>query len=626
MNLLNQLEAWLLRRAAPLTHPRAHIRAAFIVPLLCGLLSLAMGQDDGWDMRNYHLYNPYALLNGRMGIDMSPAGFQSYFNPWLDVPYFLLTSWFPAPLAGFVFGAVHGLVFVLLAAIARRLTGDGRLPLLLAIAGIMSAAFLSELGNSMGDNLTALLVLGSLDILLRRWEQLSSWNGATARTLLAAGAVMGLGLGLKLTNVSFALGACVALLLAATAFWQRLRLAFAYGVGVLVGMAGTSGYWMFRMWHSYGNPLFPQFNNIFQSPMAQPMGVLDDGHLPKNALEAALWPFVFSRNMGRVAEVPIQQIMWPVLYLALAVWGVVAQRRRFGRAAGTGLAPQGQFLLAYFVVSYIVWVRLFSIYRYLAPLELLAPVMLWLLLQATTTPGAARRIGGWLLLATSLYVLPFTTWGHAGWARRAFSAETPVFSQPAATIVFQTSPGTPMGWLAQFMPAEVTVIGLGSGFPESPAYRAHMAPTIAAHAGPHYIMFPVATDKRATGMLHKAGIARMLWFTESASGCQRLEWLMRHVRMKAEVTPLQATATGQQCTLALQPQYRADTVAEDRATEAEVVRRMQAYGLGFDPDGCKTYQAAVGTEPYPYRLCRVLTPAKQAEEPVANQVANQVAK
>src|SRR4051812_35601818 len=89
------LEAWFGRRTAVLDHPRAPLIAALLMPLLFGFLSLALGQDDNWDLRNYHWYNPYALLNGRLQIDMAPAQWQSYFNPLIDVPYYLLTTRFP---------------------------------------------------------------------------------------------------------------------------------------------------------------------------------------------------------------------------------------------------------------------------------------------------------------------------------------------------------------------------------------------------------------------------------------------------------------------------------------------------------------------------------------------------
>jgi hypothetical protein len=122
------------------------------------LLSLASGQDDGWDMRNYHLYNVHALLNGRIGFDFSPAGFQSYFNPTLELPYYYLNQWLPPRAVGFAMGVLHGLAFLLLAGIARQLLGataPRRTVLLLAAAGMFAPGFLSELGNTMGDNLSA---------------------------------------------------------------------------------------------------------------------------------------------------------------------------------------------------------------------------------------------------------------------------------------------------------------------------------------------------------------------------------------------------------------------------------------------------------------------------------------
>ena len=57
-----------------------------------------LGKDTSWDFRNYHWYIPYALLNGRMGIDVAVAHQASYYNPLLDVPFYWLaihtTSWF----------------------------------------------------------------------------------------------------------------------------------------------------------------------------------------------------------------------------------------------------------------------------------------------------------------------------------------------------------------------------------------------------------------------------------------------------------------------------------------------------------------------------------------------------
>ena len=44
-----------------------------LVPLALGVLSLWLGQDFNYDLRNYHLYNAYAFLNGRLGQDLAKS-------------------------------------------------------------------------------------------------------------------------------------------------------------------------------------------------------------------------------------------------------------------------------------------------------------------------------------------------------------------------------------------------------------------------------------------------------------------------------------------------------------------------------------------------------------------------
>lgn len=210
------------------------------MPLLFGLISVWLGQDDGWDMRNYHLYNAHALVNGRIGFDLAPSGFQTYFNPTIDLPYYYLNRWLPPQLVGFVLGVLHGLNFLLLVGIARQLIGQHRrLVLLLAGACMFGPRFLSELGNTMGDNLTAPFVLGALYIVLRHWDALPRWRAGAALAMVGAGVAMGVSAGLKLTNATYAVALCLALLTVPLPWWQRLRLALVFGLGVLGGIAAT---------------------------------------------------------------------------------------------------------------------------------------------------------------------------------------------------------------------------------------------------------------------------------------------------------------------------------------------------------------------------------------------------
>jgi hypothetical protein len=596
------LDAWFARRTGWLQQRHAGRWAVALALLLCGLLSLAAGQDDGWDMRNYHLYNVHALLNGRIGFDFSPAGFQSYFNPTLELPYYYLSQWLPPRAAGFVMGVLHGLAFVLLAGIARQLLGAAaqrRTVLLLAAAGMFAPGFLSELGNTMGDNLSALPALLSLYLLLRHWDALPQWRVRVALAVLVAGAAMGASAGLKLTNATYAVALCAALLTVPLGWWQRLRLAFVFGVGVLAGMAATGGWWFLKMWHTFGNPLFPQFNNIFRSPLAQDSGVIDVFFRPQGWMENLLWPFIFAFNTRRVSEIPLKLAVWPVLYVVLAALLVVWLRRRVrDNASAPALAPRTVFLLAFVAVAYLVWMRMFSIYRYLVPLELLAPLAIWLAWQYIAPQ--AQRVAGVLLAALALGVFPVANWGHADWAGQAFSAEVPPIAHPADSIVFFAQPDPPSGWMATFMPPQVRVMALGTGLPESPAWRARQLAAIAGRPGPHYLLLSAARNDRDGTRLRKLALAQALGLTDDAAGCGKLEWLMKHVRLQVELRRLPSGG----CTFDLLPQHRVDLAAQDRAAIAQAAERLQQYGLQLDTASCSTHRAAVGAEPRPFLWCR----------------------
>src|SRR5262245_55289396 len=80
-----------------------------VVPFAFGALAVVLGQDANWDLRNYHWYNPYALLTGRFEFDLAPA---SYYNSILDVPLYLLAQHAPARVCGLLLGVVQGLNFI----------------------------------------------------------------------------------------------------------------------------------------------------------------------------------------------------------------------------------------------------------------------------------------------------------------------------------------------------------------------------------------------------------------------------------------------------------------------------------------------------------------------------------
>jgi hypothetical protein len=335
---------------------------------------------------------------------------------------------------------------------------------------------------------------------------------------------------------------------------RRFLNAVLYGCAALAGLLASAGYWWLSMWQRFGNPLFPQFNQIFRSPLARQIGVIDDQHLPHNALEALFWPFVFIKDIGRVSEIALRPAVMPALYAAalvfICVWLAGRVRRRADAAgAQARLSPQACFLLVFGLVAYLAWMKLFSIYRYLVPLELLAPLMLWLLVQRIVPSRHTARLGGWLLAATTLAAFPFVSWGHTRWAETGISAKFPALAQPASTIVFIGHGDPPMGWLATFVPPEARVISLTGGFPESPAYLERIQAVIASRPGPYYAL--VATARRDN------------------------------------------------------PHALKEAPARDHALFQTSQDNLSRYGLTVAEAGCKEYPAAIGSTALPFRLCPV---------------------
>lgn len=606
--LLNAAGAWFDRRTAFLNQPGMSARCAWLVPLLFGLLSLALGQDENWDLKNYHAYNPYALINGRVGFDLSPGQWQSYFNPTLDLLYYGLNALLPAPAAGFAMGVLHGLNFVLVLGIAGLLlpglgsTDRYRLPLLLAMAGVLGVGFLSGVGNSMGDNMIAVFVLLSLYLVLRHWPRWSAWSAASLGWMALAGLVMGLGTGLKLTNATYALALCLALLTLEGSWWQRLRLPLVFGMAVLAGLAITAGHWFLTMWQVFGNPLFPQLNTIFHSPLAAEYGVLDLGHLPHDFTEALLWPFVFTLHFNRVSEVILRQCIWPLVYLLFAALLVKLAAERLRAAAAQALDGRVRFTMVFFAFGYLGWLKLFGIYRYLVPLELLAPLMVWLLLHRLLRAGAARRIGAWLLLIAGVVVFPFSTWGHTRWAATPFYAADPGIADPATALIYTASAVPPMGWMAHLMPKQAPVVSLHGGFPESPGYRARIKAIAASRSGIHYVILDADANSPELPLERKSGWPLL---TDSAASCARLESLLKRVRARQVVEMLPPSPGAATCRMVLARRNESDPQAYNRDQRAKAAEALAGYGVTLQADSCRVLPARIGAAAFPYQVCVV---------------------
>ena len=244
---------------------------AAITALLACEFVVMRGEDQNWDLLNYHYYSGYAVVNGRFADDVAPSGLQTYLHPLNNVLTFLAFSKLVFPFSSLVLLAFQLLVLPALVLLGREVGKglghqDVSVSETLALAvGLAAPVWWSELGTLFYSSTTASIVLFGVWFLMRGAAEVSS-NAELLRRTAGTGACMGLATALKLTNAIFLMAAGLALIPTLFRFGVRsasMR-ALAYSVGVFLGFAVVA-WWYLLLYREFDNPVFPLFNGIFRS-------------------------------------------------------------------------------------------------------------------------------------------------------------------------------------------------------------------------------------------------------------------------------------------------------------------------------------------------------------------------
>lgn len=411
--------------------------------LASGGLSVLLGQDANWDLKNYHLYNPWALVEGRFETDLLVAGIQSFFNPALDLPYYFLAfEWLPhyPRTVAFLMGLPYGVLVSATAYCGIRLAQDlglserDRLTMVLpaVLIGVSGAATISQVGTTFNEVQVAALVLLGLALCMRALpeEPLHS-----AVCILAAGALFGLAAGLKLTAAVYA-PATVLSLLATSGDAKR---AVARGVqfcgGWMAAFVLAFGWWGFKVYKLTGNPVFPMFNRIFRSDWAPLASGMDSRFRPESLPETLFYPFYWAKpGPMTVAEPAFSDPRFAICMVAiigLVCVGMLAALRRSRESSLGGwrsiIPESARFLVVFLVSAYVIWQSMFSILRYAVPIEVLTGLIV---MVAAAALGRAMgdlpsSWGGkslvWLVLSVSLFFTSYPQWGRVKYGPEVLS-------------------------------------------------------------------------------------------------------------------------------------------------------------------------------------------------------------
>ena len=387
------------------------------------LVAGVLGQDSGFDLRNYHWSNAWSLLHGRWGRDVAIGQLQSFFNPLIDLPYYAAVTTLGG--AGtLVMGALHGLVIGLVGLLGRHL-GLSRLAIGASlVAAAAGPVFLDGVGTSQGDLLVAAGVLGGLLLFLQ---------GRDGPAAVLTGAIVGL----KLTAAPFAL----ALLVAALVHRRSWRPVLG---GLAVGWAVTGAWWAVLLAIRTGNPVFPMANHLFQSPWADAQHYGEMGYFP-SGLGWITLPLTLAVDGARSWSMEWRDARWLVLWGVGIGWAA----RRKGEAG---------VLLAWAATAWVVWEGLSSLIRYMAPIEALTGLLLAVALRDLVGRRSAA--------ATAVIVALLVLWARppnlsrVPLARDGLGVVVPPVDGPRPVVV--TAGEAPLGYLAPSFPADARHLRISS--------------------------------------------------------------------------------------------------------------------------------------------------------------------
>jgi len=477
-----------------------------------GVFSILIGQDVNWDLLNYHYYNGYAFFNGLEQYHIFPAQIQTFHNPTLDLPFFLMITHWPPMLTGFVLGLLHGLNFTLLFFLADRvlfLTYADRLSfkrrvliaLFCAVVGITAPFFVMETGTTMGDSLTSVLVLGALLLLFSRGPEILP--GPIALSGFLAGAAAGL----KLTNLIFVLGLVLCGWWVRREFGQAMRRLGLFVVGAGAGWLAFHGHWSWQLFRNYRNPLFPFYNRWFKSPYMDPINWRDVRFVPSSFADACAYPFQWALGRHPSSELAFRDWRFAFVAVALVACALVLTIRFF-RRQDDNLQQTKISLLLFFFLSYLIWIGSFAYQRYIVLLELLSGLCLFLLLETILKIRKTLVPLFFVVAVTVIWPTRYPEWWRASWGSSWFDIRIPASLKAHRQMVIILG-SDPLAYLIPSFPKDTKFVRLGGNFvpaPRSP-FGQLIGQTVREHRGEIYSLSRRKPNPKHAGLLANYGLA-----------------------------------------------------------------------------------------------------------------------
>lgn len=481
-----------------------HILPLSLAVVIGIIVTLIVGQDQNWDLLNYHFYNPYIFLHGLENKNIAPAQIQTYINPLLDIPsYVLITSLKPI-IAGSILGAIQGLnlwfiyeiSLVILFSIFRSQTYKTYLfAFTIAVVSFFGAVNLGEIGGTNADNIISLPILLSLFLLLLLVSKTNNWvNNNTSLVRFIAYGIAGFAIGLKLTVAPFA----VALLLVETVhyvnFKKFIKSLLVNISSLCAGFIASYGYWAYFLYEHFKNPFFPYFNKIFHSSYYPIRNYYGNQYYPHGIFQTIFFPLYFVYRDPRLGILCIL-MFYLALILCLSHFVKAIPKPKINREITA--------LLLFILGGYILWLRIFSVYRYIVILEFLSFVAIVATLKIIVQSSKLTIFVASVMIIPLLLLTVPMHYGRIPWQASWFGVKIPTNYITKDSTVLMTGIQAE-SFLIPFFPDSVNfvrtqgdVYGGELPFPETTAYKSLASSDILKEKQRGSAFFAIETSDQA---------------------------------------------------------------------------------------------------------------------------------
>lgn len=253
-----------------------------------------------FDFYNYHNYIGYAFFNNRIDIDFMPANYHTYLNPYVDaLIYWLFSKLNNHPYWFLILTSLDNSIFLFMiykiSKYMLKITHKLRYVLLGIIYISFTPILLDSINFSMNDVFVGSFILISFYLLIKN---LFTESENRNKLIFLAGIFIGIGTGLKLTNLFYCLTAFLSILFMYKKVPNPFKTLAYFTLGGMVSFFIVDGYWLYTIYTRFKSPIFPYFNNFFNSPYYDSMNIntiVYNNTVPRNLFEFIFYPCLYSR-------------------------------------------------------------------------------------------------------------------------------------------------------------------------------------------------------------------------------------------------------------------------------------------------------------------------------------------